>query len=106
MCFSCAPSISVDVDAGKIVYSRVADSSTRPEDFGMDAADVLAFEAGDWLYVGLSATLLDSWNRPVRTVTLLGIPERERDACAYLNELAGRWVAAEVLHPQQDWVLP
>lgn len=97
MCFTCGPARVVRQPNFSMTYTRVADEWTRPEDYDLDPIWCATFYDGAWCYVGLSATLKDSLNRPVSTRSLFGIPETESQPCALDNELASRWLTYEVL---------
>lgn len=101
MCFWCEPVEVSEHEDTRIVLTRVADTVTSPADLGLDAGLLASFESGQWLYVGLSATVLDN-NVPVATTTLYGIPEGLSNECAYTDVAAVAWVLAEVLGQHQQ----
>lgn len=96
MCYVCGPALVVEQPGFKIVYTRVADTFTQVEDFEFSADQVAAFTVGEWVYVGLCATLMVD-NRPAVSQTVYGVRETPQDPCAFANELASAWVTEKVL---------
>lgn len=97
MCFTCGPARVVKQPDFAIIYTRVADEWTRPDDLDLDPVESIGFYDGHWCYVGLCATLMDSNNIPRFSETLYGIPETPQSPCAFDNELASRWVTHHIL---------
>lgn len=96
MCYTCDPALVVKEIGFTMVYTRVADPYTQVTDFDYPEGDVEAYEAGDWTYVGLCATLLVN-NQPIATETVYGVRETPMMPCAFNNELASAWITEQVL---------
>lgn len=96
MCFWCGPSKVVEHGGLQIVFTRVADSDTHPSDLDLDPVMVASFEAAEWLYVGLTATVMRD-NRPVATSSVYGVPEGLSRECAFSDEVAMTWVGSDAL---------
>lgn len=97
MCFTCDAAITIQQSGFSLVYTRVADEWTQPTDFDLSPARCAAYAAGQWVYVGLSVTILDRNNVPLATETLFSIPEDLTSPCAFNNDLAVTWVTMEAL---------
>lgn len=96
MCYTCPPAQAIEIDGSRIVLNRIADPYTHPRDLDQESTHVDAFEKGEWLYVGLIATLMVN-NRPVATRDAYGIPEGQGVECAYNDVAAVGWLCASLL---------
>lgn len=96
MCFWCGPSKVVDHEDLKIVFTRVADPITQPENLDLDAGLVESFERGEWLFVGLMATVMKG-NSPAASSTVYGVAEGLSRECAFADEMAMAWVGSDAL---------
>lgn len=88
--------MTVDHEDVRIVFTRVEDSVTQPDDLGLDADLLASFQAATWAYVGLSATVMKD-NLPVATSVVYGIVEGLKRQCAFSDEIAMAWVGGDAL---------
>lgn len=96
MCFTCPPGVTTSMDGVAITYLRVEDPVTLITDADLASEALAGFEAGDWLYVGVTATVYTD-GRPQATRTLYGIPEGLAVQCAFDDAVAMSWLTGDVL---------